>query len=42
MRKLTIYEALKSRINREPTNDELKKEVKRILDEALTERKRTL
>jgi hypothetical protein len=33
-RKPTIYEALKDRLGREPTNDELKAEVIRILREA--------
>ena len=37
--KLTIYANLRSRLNREPTHEELKTEVKRILDEALRERK---
>jgi hypothetical protein len=35
--KPTIYEALKSRLNREPSNIELKAEVNRILDEGLVE-----
>ena len=35
---MTIYEALKTKLNREPTHAELKAEVKRILDEALVER----
>ncbi len=37
--KLTIYEALKRRLGREPSNEELKNEVKRILEEAAVERK---
>lgn len=32
---MTIYEALKARLNREPTHAEIKAEVQRILDEAL-------
>ena len=35
---MTIYEALKARLNREPTRAEVKAEVQRILDEALVER----
>ena len=31
---MTIYEALKARLNREPTHAEIKAEVQRILDEA--------
>jgi hypothetical protein len=38
MRKPTIYEALKAKLGREPTNAELKADVKRILNEALIER----
>jgi len=34
----TIYEALKAKLEREPTNAELKAEVKRILAEAAAER----
>lgn len=37
--KPTIYEALKTKLLREPTHNELKQEVKRILDDALIERK---
>ena len=33
-RKPTIYEALKSKLGREPTNAELRADVDRILDEA--------
>ena len=33
-RKPTIYEALKAKLNREPTNDELKAEVIRIIQSA--------
>lgn len=33
MRKPTIYEALRDKLGREPTNAELKEEVKRILSE---------
>ena len=33
---MTIYEALKARLNREPTRAEVKAEVQRILDESLT------
>lgn len=40
MRKPTIYEALKLRLQREPTHEEIKQEVKMILDLALAERKR--
>jgi hypothetical protein len=32
--KMTIYEALKSKLSREPLNSELKAEVKRIISEA--------
>ena len=35
---MTIYEALKTKLGREPTNDELKADVKRILQEALVSR----
>lgn len=35
MKKPTIYENLKTILNREPTYDELKKEVIRIINEAL-------
>ena len=35
---MTIYEALKAKLNREPTRAEIKAEVQRILDEALVER----
>ena len=31
---MTIYEALKARLNREPTRAEIKAEVQRILDAA--------
>ena len=34
MKKPTIYEALKAKLNREPTHAELCAEVKRILSEA--------
>lgn len=37
MSKPTIYEALKAKLNREPSNAELKAEVHRILDEGLIE-----
>lgn len=40
MRKPTIYEELKLRLKREPTNKEIKLEVQRILEEAHIERKR--
>lgn len=33
----TIYEALKIKLNREPTNAELKADVKRILNDQLIE-----
>lgn len=36
-RKPTIYEALKAKLGREPTNAEIKADVKRILDEGLVE-----
>ncbi len=39
MRKPTIYEALKAKLNREPTHNELVEDVKRILREAAAERK---
>ncbi len=38
VRKPTIYEALYAKLGREPTNAELKADVKRILTEALIER----
>lgn len=34
MRKPTIYEVLKEKLNREPTHNEICEEVKRILREA--------
>jgi hypothetical protein len=34
---MTIYEALRQKLEREPTNAELKAEVKRILNEGLIE-----
>jgi hypothetical protein len=37
MKKLTIYEALKAKLGREPTNAEIKADVKRILQEGLIE-----
>lgn len=37
MRKPTIYEALKAKLGREPTNAELKADVQRIKTEALVE-----
>lgn len=37
MRKPTIYEALKAKLRREPSNLELKAEVARILDEGMIE-----
>lgn len=37
MRKPTIYEALKAKLNREPSNAELKAEVSRILDDGMIE-----
>lgn len=37
MRKPTIYEALRAKLGREPTNAELKADVKRILTEALVD-----
>lgn len=36
-RKPTIYEALKAKLNREPSNSELSAEVKRILTDGLVE-----
>ena len=38
MRKPTIYEALREKLGREPTNAELKAEVKRIIAESWAER----
>jgi len=38
----TIYEALRNRLGREPTDAELKVEVKRILEEATREERRRL
>ena len=38
VRKPTIYEALRDRLGREPTNAEVKADVKRILREAWEER----
>lgn len=38
MRKPTIYEALKAKLGREPTNAELKADVRRIMAESLVER----
>ncbi len=35
---MTIYEALKRKLGREPSNAELKADVKRILQDALVER----
>ena len=37
MRKPTIYEALRDKLGREPTNDELRADVERIKEEALVE-----
>ena len=37
MIKVTIYEALYIKLGREPTNTEVKAEVKRILEEGLVE-----
>lgn len=37
--RMTIYETMKKRLGREPTNEELRNEVKRILEEAAIERK---
>lgn len=39
MSKPTIYQALKNKLKREPTNIELKNEVKRIIQEAIIEAK---
>jgi len=36
-RKLTIYEALRLKLGREPTNQEIKADVQRILSESLAE-----
>jgi hypothetical protein len=36
--KPTIYEALKEKLGREPTNAEIKADVQRILEEAMIER----
>lgn len=42
MRKPTIYEAMTARLGREPSNDELRAEVARIIAEGAAEgRKRT-
>ena len=38
MHKPTIYEALRDKLKREPTNEELKADVQRILTEGLIER----
>jgi len=38
MRSQTIYEALRAKLGREPTNAELKADVQRILAEGLIER----
>lgn len=38
MHKPTIYEALRDKLGREPTNAELKADVSRILEEARIER----
>lgn len=38
MRKPTIYEALREKLGREPTNAELKADVQRILEEGAQER----
>lgn len=35
---MTIYQALKQKLNREPTHSELCADVRRILDESLIER----
>lgn len=35
---MTIYEALRNKLGREPTNAEIKADVQRILTEALVER----
>ena len=37
MRKPTIYEALRAKLGREPSNEELKADVKRILNDGLIE-----
>lgn len=37
MRKPTIYEALKARLGREPSNAELKEDFRRILREGMVE-----
>lgn len=37
-RKPTIYEALKTKLGREPTHEEIKADVKRILQDGLIER----
>jgi hypothetical protein len=37
MRQLTIYEALRAKLKRHPTNAELKAEVKRIMQEGVME-----
>lgn len=37
MRKPTIYEALMAKLGRTPTHEEIKADVKRILDEGLVE-----
>lgn len=34
----TIWEALQAKLGRDPTNDEVRADVRRILDEALVER----
>jgi hypothetical protein len=38
LRKPTIYEALKEKLGREPTNAEIKADVQRILEESMVER----
>jgi len=38
MRKPTIYEALREKLGREPTNAEIKADVQRILEAATVER----
>ena len=38
MRKPTIYEALRTKLGREPTDAEVKADVRRIMDESLCER----
>lgn len=35
---MTIYEALRQKLGREPTNPELKADIARILDEAMIDR----